>query len=66
MNRQININADLGEGFGAWDIGDDPSMLDIVASANVACGLHAGDPEVMRRTLLAAKQRGDSLQPICP
>lgn len=55
---RIDINADLGEGFGAWDIGDDAALLDVVTSANVACGFHAGDPSVMRRTLEAAKVRG--------
>ncbi len=39
----IDLNADLGEGFGVWTLGDDDAMLDIVTSANVACGFHAGD-----------------------
>ncbi|HKK35903.1 MAG TPA: 5-oxoprolinase subunit PxpA [Paracoccaceae bacterium] len=58
---RLNINADLGEGHGAYDIGDDAALLDVVASANVACGFHAGDPTVMRRTLEAAKARGVSV-----
>jgi UPF0271 protein len=57
----INLNADLGEGFGAWHMGDDAAMLDIVASANIACGGHAGDPDVMRRTVHLAKERGVSI-----
>ena len=61
MNKTINLNADLGESFGAWSMGDDESLLDIVASANIACGFHAGDPLVMRRTVAAAKKRGVSI-----
>lgn len=54
----IDLNADLGEGFGPWTMGDDAAMLDIVTSANVACGGHASDPETMFRTLSLAKTRG--------
>ncbi len=54
----IDLNADLGEGFGPWTMGDDAAMLDIVSSANVACGGHASDPETMFRTLSLAKARG--------
>jgi UPF0271 protein len=52
----IDLNADLGEGFGHWRLGDDESLLRVVTSANVACGFHAGDPATMRRvcTLSAA------------
>lgn len=50
----IDINSDLGESFGAWNMGDDAAMLDIVTSANVACGFHAGDPAGILRTLKAA------------
>jgi len=49
----MDLNSDLGEGFGAWRLGDDDAMLDVVSSANVACGFHAGDP----RTLLATCER---------
>jgi 5-oxoprolinase (ATP-hydrolysing) subunit A len=55
---QIDLNSDLGEGFGPWTMGDDAALLDIVSSANIACGGHAGDPETMFRTLAAAAQRG--------
>ena len=55
---RIDINADMGEGFGAWDIGDDMALLDVVSSANLACGFHAGDPDVMRRVLERAKAKG--------
>ena len=58
---RINLNADLGEGYGPWTMGDDAAMLDIVASANIACGGHAGDPDVMRRTLRLARKRGVSI-----
>jgi UPF0271 protein len=59
--KAINLNADLGESFGAWSMGNDEAMLDIVASANLACGFHAGDPDVMRRTVAAAVARRVSL-----
>jgi 5-oxoprolinase (ATP-hydrolysing) subunit A len=54
----IDINADLGEGFGPWRLGDDLALLSVVTSANVACGFHAGDPLIMRRTCAAAVERG--------
>jgi len=54
----IDLNADLGEGFGRWALGDDSAMLDVVTSANVACGFHAGDPEGLLATLEAAHARG--------
>ena len=55
---RIDLNADLGEGFGPWAMGDDAAMLDLVTSANIACGGHAGDPEVMFATAQAAVRRG--------
>lgn len=54
----IDLNADLGEGWGAWSMGDDEAMLDIVTTANIACGGHAGDPSTMRRAVGAAHARG--------
>jgi UPF0271 protein len=54
----IDLNADLGEGFGVWRLGDDEAMLDIVSSANVACGFHAGDPAGLAHTCRAAAERG--------
>src|SRR4051812_47767468 len=54
----VDLNSDLGEGFGAYKCGDDDAMLAIVTSANVACGFHAGDPEIMARTFRVAKERG--------
>ncbi|MFD0903051.1 LamB/YcsF family protein [Actinomadura sediminis] len=54
----IDINADLGEGFGIWELGDDLALLDVITSANVACGFHAGDPLIMRRVCAAAVERG--------
>lgn len=54
----IDLNSDLGEGFGAWAMGDDAAMLDVVSSANVACGFHAGDPTIMLTTARAAAERG--------
>jgi len=58
MSRSIDLNSDMGEGFGTWSMGDDLAMLDLVSSANIACGFHAGDPDIMRRTVRAAKARG--------
>jgi UPF0271 protein len=54
----IDLNADLGESFGQWTLGDDDALLDLVTSANVACGFHAGDPTVLRRTCERAAERG--------
>ena len=54
----IDLNSDLGEGYGAWRMGDDESMLALVSSANVACGFHAGDPAGILGTLRAAAARG--------
>jgi UPF0271 protein len=54
----MDLNADLGEGFGSWPMGDDSALLDVVTSANVACGFHAGDPSIMRRVTGQAVVRG--------
>ena len=54
----IDLNADLGEGYGPWRMGEDEALLELVSSANVACGMHAGDPVIMARTVLTAKARG--------
>ncbi|WP_343708951.1 5-oxoprolinase subunit PxpA [Mycobacterium sp.] len=54
----IDLNADLGEGFGVWQLGDDDAMLGIVTSANVACGFHAGDPAGLLAVCRLAAQRG--------
>jgi UPF0271 protein len=48
--RRVALTTDIGEGFGRWQIADDDSLLEIVTSANIACGFHAGDPDIMRRT----------------
>ncbi|QDC00674.1 5-oxoprolinase subunit PxpA [Mesorhizobium sp. 8] len=55
---QVDLNADLGEGFGPWKMGDDAALMDIITTANVACGFHAGDPAIMRRTVIDARARG--------
>ncbi|MGW2330974.1 LamB/YcsF family protein [Streptomyces sp. NPDC001700] len=57
-NPTIDLNADLGEGFGRWQLTDDDALLSIVTSANVACGFHAGDPSTMRRVCALAAERG--------
>lgn len=54
----IDLNADLGEGFGRWQLTDDDALLSVVTSANVACGYHAGDPSTMRRVCELAAERG--------
>ena len=58
MGLVIDLNSDLGEGFGPWVMGDDAALLGLVTSANIACGGHAGDPETMFRTLVLARERG--------
>ncbi|WP_408633411.1 LamB/YcsF family protein [Mycolicibacterium arenosum] len=58
LTAEIDLNADLGEGFGVWRLGDDDAMLDVVTSANVACGFHAGDPAGLARICRAAAVRG--------
>jgi 5-oxoprolinase (ATP-hydrolysing) subunit A len=54
----IDLNSDLGEGFGHWRLGDDNALLEIVTSANVACGYHASDASIMRRVCASAVERG--------
>lgn len=56
--RTVDLNADLGESFGAWRMGDDTRLLEVVSSANVACGFHAGDPGTIRETVRAAVRHG--------
>ncbi len=58
MTRSIDLNSDLGEGFGPWRMGDDAAILRLVTSANIACGGHAGDPATMVETLTLARERG--------
>ncbi|WP_110684889.1 LamB/YcsF family protein [Salinicola aestuarinus] len=58
MSLSVDLNCDMGESFAAWTMGDDRAMLDIVTTANIACGFHAGDPMVMHDTLTLARERG--------
>ncbi|UGY93302.1 LamB/YcsF family protein [Streptomyces gobiensis] len=58
IDRLIDLNCDLGEGFGSWRMGDDDALLPLVTSANVACGFHAGDPTIMRRVCERAAADG--------
>jgi 5-oxoprolinase (ATP-hydrolysing) subunit A len=58
MAPTIDLNADLGEGFGVWRMGDDDAMLGVVTSASIACGFHAGDPNIMARCFAAARAKG--------
>ena len=57
----IDLNCDLGEGFGAWEMGNDAAMIELATSVNIACGFHAGDADIMRRTVELAKARGVSV-----
>lgn len=59
--KQIDLNADLGESFGAWRMGDDAGVMPWITSANIACGFHAGDPVIMQRTLALCVQHGVAL-----
>lgn len=56
MIKAVDLNSDLGESFGQWRMGNDTAVLEIVSSANIACGFHAGSPEGILKTLKAAKQ----------
>lgn len=56
--HRIDFNCDMGEGYGAWRMGDDVALLDHVTSANIACGFHAGDPATIHRTVKAAVEKG--------
>lgn len=58
MSRTVDLNADMGESFGPWVMGNDIALLDVVTSANIACGFHAGDWDVMATTMAAAATRG--------
>ena len=58
MSQRVDLNADMGESFGPWKMGDDVTLLDVVSSANIACGFHAGDPDVMAQTIADAHYRG--------
>ncbi|ARS59081.1 LamB/YcsF family protein [Ralstonia pseudosolanacearum] len=55
---EIDLNADLGEGYGPWRMGDDEAMMSLISSANIACGFHAGDPLIMDRTVRLAIEGG--------
>lgn len=58
---KININADIGEGYGAFRMGDDEALMPLIGSANIACGMHAGDPSIMVRTIGLAQRAGVSV-----
>lgn len=55
--RRIDLNCDLGESYGAWRMGEDAALLALISSANIACGFHAGDPDIMRSTVALAIER---------
>src|SRR5205823_4668885 len=56
--RTLDVNVDMGEGFGRWQLGDDAGIMPFITSASIACGFHAGDPGTMRRTVRAAIEQG--------
>ena len=58
MVMKVDLNSDMGEGFGHWRMGDDAALLDVITSANIACGFHAGDPDVMAETMRLAAKNG--------
>lgn len=58
MSLRVDLNCDMGESFGRWELGDDREMMRYITSANVACGFHAGDPRVIDRTVRMAKEHG--------
>jgi UPF0271 protein len=58
MARKVDLNADMGESFGRWTLGDDAALMPYLTSANVACGFHGGDPHVMRKTVALAVEHG--------
>ncbi len=57
----VDLNCDMGESFGVWRMGDDRAMFDLITSANVACGFHAGDPQTMLTSACVAKEKGVAL-----
>ncbi len=61
MAKSINLNADMGEGFGAWQMGDDAALMKIIRSASIACGFHAGDPVTMHKLVSLAAAEGVSI-----
>jgi UPF0271 protein len=58
MTKKIDLNCDMGESYGAWTMGQDEALLELITSANIACGYHAGDPATMARTVARAAARG--------
>lgn len=58
MHLTVDLNADMGESFGPWVMGDDAALLDVISSANIACGIHAGDWDIMAKTMALAAQKG--------
>ena len=64
MGKMVNLNADIAEGWGAYDIGNDVELMKIVKSASIACGFHAGDATTMHRLCMLAKERASASAPI--
>ena len=60
MTLKVDLNADMGESYGRWTLGNDEALMPHLTSANVACGFHGGDPHVMRKTVALALEHGGS------
>lgn len=58
---RLNLNSDLSEGWGPFEMGDDAALIEVVSTANIACGLHGGEPRIMREALRRARDRGVSV-----
>ena len=61
MTKTVDLNADMGESFGPWVMGQDAELLKVITSANIACGFHAGDPDVMAKTMQTAVANGTGI-----
>lgn len=61
VSRRVDLNCDMGESYGVWSLGSDREMMEHITSASIACGFHAGDPTIMRKTVRLARERGVSV-----
>ena len=64
MAIRIDLNSDMGESYGRWSLGNDADLMEVITSANIACGWHGGDPKVMRETVAMAVERGVGINPL--
>jgi UPF0271 protein len=61
LSMRISLSADVGEGFGPYRMGDDDALMPFISSANIACGMHAGDPSIMAQTIAMARRHNVSI-----